>query len=444
MIARTLALHPASLATHACHEERRVTWGELFYDLVFVAAVAQVGTALARDYSAAGLGRYAFMLAVIWWAWNGYAMYATRFAAEDRLQKALAGLQMVAVIFMAANAEGALDSISTAGFLAAYAVMRLVLALQYVRALSIPAARPLAFESALGIGVAALVWLTSALAPASWRYVLWAVASSVDVGTAVRTSRFVRLLPPNAHHLPERFGLFTLILLGESIIALMKGIQSQPEWSLAAASAAFLGIGLIFGLWWWYFDGAAAASHRPLRSDADFRKLTIWNYAHLPVYLGLAVTAVGIEHIVRAGGREPLHAAEAWILCGAASMVTSALVALSSVSSKPRDQRLPLSLTLAAAPLLLAVLAPVAPPSLIVATLTALTAVQVAILPKQLEDDDATGSGDVERRLSPEHRDPDRDVARGDDARRQPLDLVPEDDAHRESGTPVEEIHCVR
>jgi low temperature requirement protein LtrA len=441
MIARVLSLHPSSLTTHACHDERRVTWGELFYDLVFVAAVAQVGAVLAHDYSPAGLGRYTFMLTVIWWAWNGYAMYATRFTAEDRLQQVLTALQMVAVIFMAANADGALDSVSTAGFLAAYGVMRLVLMLQYLRALAIADARPLAVESALGIGMAAMVWLLAALASVPVRYGLWVLAFAIDIGTALRTARFVRTLPPNAHHLPERFGLFTLILLGESIIAIMKGIQSQPDWSLPAASAAFLGIGLIFGLWWWYFDGAAAASHRPLRDEADVRKLAIWNYMHLPVYLGLAVTAVGLEHIVRTGGREPLHGAEAWILCGAATAVTSALVVLTSVSSKQAPRRLALPLTLAATPLLLAVVAPSLPPSLLVGALAGLTAVQTAILPKQLEDDDAAGRGDVERVLPSKHRDAHGEVTGIDDRPRQPLDLVPEDDADRESRLPVVEIH---
>jgi low temperature requirement protein LtrA len=440
MTAAGLSLDPSSLMTHACHDERRVTWAELFYDLVFVAAVAQVGAVLAHDYSLGGLGRYAFMLAVIWWAWNGYAMYATRFVAEDRLQQTLTALQMVAVIFMAANAEGPLDSLSTAGFLAAYGVMRLILVLQYLRALAIPAARRLARENALGIAIAASVWLVSALTPAPVRYGLWMAAFAIDIITTIRTSRYTRTLPPNAHHLPERFGLFTLILLGESIIAIMKGIQAQPEWSLQAASAAFLGIALVFGLWWWYFDGAAAASHRPIRDDADVRRLAIWNYAHLPVYLGLAVTAVGIEHIVRSGAAEPLHGSEAWILCAAASAVMAALVVLTAVSSKGHDRQFTRPALLAAVPLALAVAAPLVSPSLLVAGLAGLTAVQLAILPKQLEDDNPASSGHVERVLAAQHRDADDDVTRIDDWPGQSVHFVPEHHAHRKSRPPVVEV----
>jgi low temperature requirement protein LtrA len=375
-------LSAQALAVRHCRVERRVSWSELFFDLVFVAAVAQVGVRLADDYSVAGLARYALMLSVIWWAWNGYAMYATRFVADDWLERLLTGLQMVAVIFMAANADGPLDGASSAGFAAAYAVMRLVLVVQYARALAIQEARRLVVESAGGIGIAAIVWLGSALMPAPARYVAWAVAIAVDVAAAACTSRFVRELPPNAHHLPERFGLFTLILLGESIIAIMKGIQAQPNWTLPAASAAFLGIGLVFGLWWWYFDGAAAASHRPVHSDADIRRWMIWNVVHLPVYLGLAATAIGIEHIVRAGGLEPLHGAEAWIFCGAATAVTVALVGLTAVSTaEPVRRTSALSLGLAVLPLACAPIAPLVSPSLVVAALFTLCLCQLAVLP---------------------------------------------------------------
>jgi len=391
---------PAFWSSHAVELPRRVTWVELFFDLVFVAAVAQVGTPLAEDYTLAGLGRYAFLLAVIWWAWNGYAMYATRFDGDDRLQRSLTLVQMVAVIFMAANAEAALDSVSSAGFAAAYSLMRLVLVLQYVRALAVPEARQLGGESAIGIGLAAALWLVSSLTPAPERYVIWAIALVIDIGTAVVTSRHTRALPPHAEHLPERFGLFTLILLGESIIAIMKGIQSQSEWTLPAAASVFLGIGLIFGLWWWYFDGAAAASQRPIRGRADVTRLAIWNYAHLPVYLGLALSAMGIEHIVRTGARGHLHAEEAWILCGAAAAVTASLVLLTAVSSHRQadgaGRRLGCALALCAVPLALPLAASVVEPVVVVATLALTCVVQIAILPQQLVDDDAAGGRDVE------------------------------------------------
>lgn len=181
--------------------------------------------------------------------------------------------------------------------------------------------------------MAALVWLASAFTEPPLRYALWAVALGIDCTTAVAASRHTRALPPHAAHLPERFGLFTLILLGESIVAIMKGIQSQPDWTVAAAASAFAGLGLIFAFWWAYFDWADATAHRHVQSRRDVRLLELWNYAHLPLYLGLALTGVGIEHIVRSGGIGALHGDEIRVLSVAVAVALASLAALHSISS---------------------------------------------------------------------------------------------------------------
>jgi low temperature requirement protein LtrA len=316
------------------HEDdgRRVTWVELFFDLVFVAVVAQVGAPLADHYSPAAVGRYAFLLFVTWWAWHGYAVYATRFHGSDAFQRATALLQMVAVIFMAANGEGDLASESSAGFAAAYALMRLILVGEYLRASTLPPARRLALEHAAGYGLAALLWLVSALVPAPARFALWGLALAIDVGTAVLTARHATVLPPHAAHLPERFGLFTLILLGESMVAIVAGIQAQADWSIAAAVPAFAGIGLVFAIWWAYFEGAAGPAERPVGTRTQQRWFEVWSYAHMPLYLGVGVIGVGIEHIVASGGIGHLHLEEGLLLCGGTAAVVLALtlVAISS------------------------------------------------------------------------------------------------------------------
>lgn len=312
----------------ATARDRKVTWVELFFDLVFVAAVSQVSAPLGAQFSFVELGRFTFLLLVIWWAWHGYAVYATRFDTDDHVERGATLLQMLAVIFMAANAEEGLDSVSSAGFAAAYALMRLVLVARYLRAGRRPEAKDLAREHAAGFGVAAVVWLLSAAAPVPWRYLLWSVALALDLGTAAVTSRHTLALPPHAAHLPERFGLFTLILLGEAIVAVMKGIQGQPNWSLAAAFTALSGVALVCAIWWAYFERAAAAAHRPIHCEADCRRLTLWSSAHLPLYLGVALAGIGVEHAVIAGGWHTFHGEEIWLMALALTLVVGALRAL--------------------------------------------------------------------------------------------------------------------
>ena len=135
-------------------------------------AVAQVAEPLREHYSLSGVVRFGTLFALIWWAWTGYAVFATRFDADDGIQRVLTLVQMFVVAAMAANAGDELDSRSSAGFAAAYAVLRLVLVAQYFRARHLPEARPLTTRYIVGHGSAALIWLASALVPAPGRYAL--------------------------------------------------------------------------------------------------------------------------------------------------------------------------------------------------------------------------------------------------------------------------------
>ena len=317
---------------------RKVTWLELFFDLIFVAAVAQVAAPLRDAYSLSGLLRFTPLFALIWWAWTGHSVFSTRFDTDDVVQRALTLVQMFAVAAMAANAKDALDSRASAGFAAAYAAVRFVLVAQYFRARHVPGARPLAMRYLLGHGTAAVLWLASALVPAPVRFWIWAAAFAIDLGTPWLAVRYSVQAPPDAAHLPERFGLFTLILLGESVVAVMQGMESQEDWTPAAALSAFLGMGIAFLIWAWYFDGVAGASEQPVRSRRDALRFHIWTYAHFPLYLGIIVTGVGIQRIVTAASRHALTSAEAAMLTGAAAMIMLAMTLIGAASATRRHR----------------------------------------------------------------------------------------------------------
>jgi low temperature requirement protein LtrA len=313
---------------------RRVTWLELFFDLVFAAAVAQVAAPLRDDYSPAGLLRFAILFVLIWWAWTGHAVFSTRFGSDDAVQRTLTLLQMFGVAVMAANARDALDSRSSAGFAAAYAILRLILVAQYARARSSPRARALSTWYFLGHGAAALVWLVSSITPVPERYWLWGLAFAIDLGTPLTAVRHNVNLPPDAAHLPERFGLFTLILLGESVVAVMHGIERQEYWSVPAASAAFAGMGTAFFIWWWYFIAAKATAAQPVATHRDAIRLHTWSYAHLPLYLGLIVAFVGIQQVVSRAPAPALTAAQVIWLIGALGLAAVSIATIARSSGR--------------------------------------------------------------------------------------------------------------
>lgn len=361
--------------------KRKVTWLELFFDLIFVAAVAQVGEPLRDDYSLAGVARFSMLFALIWWAWIGNSVFATRFDTDDALQRALTFVQMFAVAAMAANASAALDSRDSAGFAAAYATVRFVLVVHYARARRIQSARGLATRYLAGHGIAAALWLGSALVPAPARFVVWAIALAIDLGTPWMAVTYSRHVPPDPAHLPERFGLFTLILLGESVIAVMHGMKSQEGWSIAPALTAILGMGIAFMVWSWYFDRDAAVAERHVHSHRDAVRFHIWSYAHLPFYLGIAVAAAGVELMVHLAADAAPHHGVGTLLGAALAVTMVAMVVIGAVNphGRPPARIVSLQLALAGVAVVVGLAESVLTPAVLVLALAALCAMQLAI-----------------------------------------------------------------
>jgi low temperature requirement protein LtrA len=368
---------------------RKVTWLELFFDLIFVAAVAQVAEPLRHEYSFLGLVRFTPLFVLIWWAWTGHTVFSTRFDTDDVIQRGLTLVQMFVVAVMAANAKDALDSRSSAGFAAAYAAVRLILVAQYFRARHVPGARPLTTRYLVGHGGAAILWLASAVIPAPTRFWVWAVAFAIDLGTPWLAVPHSVRVPPDAAHLPERFGLFTLILLGESVVAVMQGMESQEDWSPAAATSAFLGMAILFVIWWWYFDGASGASEQPVRTRREALRFHIWSYAHFPLYLGIVVLGVGIQRIVTAAARAALTATDATILSSASALVMVAVTLIGATSAiRRRDPPgMIVNFTLAATMVLLGTaLRNTGSPVLMIVVIASVSVAQLSLVLSRLSD----------------------------------------------------------
>src|SRR5262249_4477480 len=157
---------------------------------------------------------------------------------------------------------------------------RAILAFQYARFSS-----PIIRRRMVGLFAAAILWAVSALLPAPQRYAGWAVALLIDIGNSWPASRNMTASPPGPAHFPERFGLLTIILLGEFVASVMRGIESQMGWTFLAASAAVLSLGLGFAIWSCYSDGDGWQK-RHVRSHKDVVRLRAWIALHFMLFLG--------------------------------------------------------------------------------------------------------------------------------------------------------------
>lgn len=312
-------------------DERHATWLELFYDLVFVVAVANLSHTLLGHVSLPGILGFAALFVPVWWAWVGATFYATRFDTDDLVHRLLTLLQMTAVAALAVNVHHALGS-SSAGFALSYVAVRAILIVQYRRAgRYLPQARPLTDRYSAGFTLAALLWLVSVFVPPPWRFALWAAGIIIDYGTPLVSGPIVRKIPPHLTHVPERLGLFTLIVLGESVAAVARSLSEQ-QWTAPATTSALLGLGIAFSLWWIYFDnvnGSVQGVDNGFAQNNDTggggqmtrlraRNYQFWLYTHLPFTIGLAATAIGVElAIMAAAPGAPLPPIARWLLCGA-------------------------------------------------------------------------------------------------------------------------------
>lgn len=305
-------------------EHRHATWLELFYDLVFVVAVSQVAHNLYEDVSLSGFLGFGFLFMPIWWAWIGTTFYSNRFDSDDIGHRLLTGLQMVAIAALAVNIHHALSD-SSGGFALAYAAGRAVLVVEYLRAAKhIPSARGLANRYATGFAIAAAIWLLSVFVPAPQRFVIWVLGLIVDFATPLTARKLQAGLPPHLEHLPERFGLFTIIVLGEAIIAVVDGVSEQ-KWDVSSAFCAVLGFAIAFCLWWIYFENIDGSALRSAGSSGRLEVFQVWLYGHLPLVIGLAAAGVGVEHIIMGKTGAALLAPERWLLCGSVALCLLAL-----------------------------------------------------------------------------------------------------------------------
>lgn len=337
-MAKPQLIKPPILRTNEGAEvERHATWLELFYDLVFVAALSQLANRLSGDYSPEGALRFAVLFVPVWWAWVGHTFYLSRFDTEDIGHRLLTMVQMTAIASLAIHVHDALETTSI-GFALSYAAVRFILVAEYARAgRHLPAVRPLTRRYVRGFGTAAALWALSVLVPVPWRFWLWGVALVVDFAAPLTAGQLHVRFPPHLSHLPERFGLFTIIVIGEAVASVVFGIgQTGLTW--VSATAGLMGLLIAFALWWGYFEGAKGATARRLQALAHVKSYQQWLYAHLPLLMGITACAVGIKHVISLHPAEPLALFEGWMLCLSVGVTVLALSAIFLATRKQEGE----------------------------------------------------------------------------------------------------------
>jgi low temperature requirement protein LtrA len=335
-------LRPPQLRTLDDQGERHATWLELFFDLVFVISIAEVAHTLEDYRTLADFLGTAGLFVAVWWAWVGYTVYADRFDTDDVAHRVLVLAGMLAVIAMALSVHDALHGGSARFALAFVAVRGIVLLLNARARRHAAPARPLLNLFLAAFSTGAALWLLSVFVPEPARYVLWGVALVIELSAPWVGRRQIVKAPVHTSHLVERFGLFTLIVLGESVVRVAQGAADVDDWTTATLAAAGGGFLLVAGLWWLYFDRLDEGTVRSV-----LRGL-VWNYTHLPLLAGLVSVAVGTEYAILDAAGGQLERSTTAALGGGTALYLLSTVVIGLAVRRGSDRRLSLWLGSAA------------------------------------------------------------------------------------------------
>ena len=274
---------------------RPATWFELFYDLAFVVIVAEIGNLVVAKPSWRGVGEAVLLFVPAWWSWVGAVFYTTRFDADnDRAKRLIGTLQLVALTLLAVSiARG--ERIDLRAIAGAYALIRTLQIFEIWRAGHyIAQARPLTRHFVLGDGLGVGLWWVGVALPSPWGAWLWGAGFLVEIATYLRGEHFKRDFPPHVSHLPERYGLFTTLVLGESFVGVVAGSANRPaNWSTGLLAA--LAVAATVAMWFIYFDRIDIEAVTSLTNPdvASRRPFVVWLFAHLPIAFGLMLAGTG-------------------------------------------------------------------------------------------------------------------------------------------------------
>ena len=278
------------MAGRDINESHRVSTPlELLFDLTFVVAIAVAGTqlhhAVAEHHLGQGLLGYLTTFAAIWWAWMTFTWFASAYDTDDAHYRLCTMVQMVGVLVLAAGVPQAAQgdfTIITIG----YVVMRVGLVALWLRAgRDHPEGRAAAMRYVVGILVVQSLWVARLALPPAWAYPSFAVLFAAEISVPLWAARAGHT-PWHAHHIAERYGLFTIIVLGECVLGATNavgGIIESQGWSWNVMWVGVGSVALILALWWVYFlvpFGEALHHHR----ERAFR----WGYGHFVVFASLA------------------------------------------------------------------------------------------------------------------------------------------------------------
>ncbi len=289
------------------HEEHRVaTPLELLFDLTFAAcfglAASDLASVLAAGHYRAGLIGFGFASLAICWAWINFSWFSSAYDTDDWVFRVVTMVQMIGVLVLAAGLPRMFASVERSGHIdnsvmvLGYVIMRMALVFQWVRAAKGDAARRrVCLTYAATISVAQVGWVVQIAVRLSSpvAITLGVILALIEMMGPVLAERQDGGTPWHAHHIAERYSLFTIVALGEGVVgtvAALSVVVERQGWTLNALLVGIAGMGLTFGMWWAYFLEPSAKILQRHRERA-----LGWSFMQILIVTSIVATGAGLR-----------------------------------------------------------------------------------------------------------------------------------------------------
>jgi low temperature requirement protein LtrA len=290
----------------------------------------------------------------MWFSWVGFTLYANRFDTDDIVFRVAKLAATGTIAGCAASASDAIGKLAVP-FAACYLGSRLVLLALYVRAWRhVREARPTIVVYLIIVSLSAALWAVSLVVPDPIRYAVWAIAVLVSAAGPVLATLRSDTAPLHVDHLPERFALLVILVLGEAVGGTARGVH-DASWAPIAIAVGALAFAIAAGMWWIYFDvttpssapnlGDVEAGEEDARSGADpaessgpvsGARYDLFVYGHLPLTFGIVLAGVGLEELVVHPDKAAPSAAGWAFACGLVLFVAGVALVISGTTETVR------------------------------------------------------------------------------------------------------------
>ncbi|MEO8591367.1 MAG: low temperature requirement protein A [Flavobacteriales bacterium] len=312
---------------------RKVSWLELFHDLVYVVAISQLAHGLLHTHGLSDFLLFTLLFALVSWSWMNGTYYFDLHGNQGLWTRGSTWVQMVCAACVAITVGHVFEGHHRAFAIAFSAMQLLITLLWWSTGMFDPKHRPLSVPHTATYAVALGCLVVSIFATADIAIRLWTVAILLNFGVElIIFRRFEKLMDelkadfkPSAS-IVERFGLFTIIVLGEGILGILAGMEDPERWHLPQWTAFILSMGIAFLLWWLYFEVLGDREAKP-----GFGSYVLLNLLHLPLFASFAMLGPGLRLILAEGA---VHDDKArWMVTIAIAVVMTMIVALSTIMS---------------------------------------------------------------------------------------------------------------